>query len=101
MAADVTPAVTSGDRRAALEALRDLLAGELDATGEHLTDCVCECGTAAARDGRVVVQLTKELRATIAELDALPVGKGVSSVDEVAERRAARRAANAAAKPLS
>jgi hypothetical protein len=101
MAGSITEAVTSGDRRDSLEALRDLLAAELDETGEHQPDCVCECGTAASRDGRVIVQLTKELRATIAELDALPAGKGVSAVDEVAKRRDARRRANAAAKPVS
>jgi hypothetical protein len=83
--------VTEGDRRKSLAALRDRLAGELDALSNvHEGGCGCDCGP-PAQDGRVVVQLTKELRAVIAELDGLPAAKGVSAVDEVAERREARR----------
>jgi len=75
MAVDLGEAVGSGDRRKALEAIRDKLTGELR--------------TAEGRDAAV---LAKELRATIAELDALPGGKEVSKVDELAARRADRRA---------
>ncbi len=83
--------VTEGDRRKSLAALRDRLATELDALSNvHEEGCGCDCGP-PAQDGRVVVQLTKELRAVIAELDALPQGKGVSAVDDLAKKRAERR----------
>ncbi|WP_157251047.1 hypothetical protein [Nonomuraea typhae] len=72
---DLASAVLSGDRRASLEAIRDKLAAELrDASGRD---------TAA---------LAKELRSTIAELESLPGGKEVSRLDELASRRADRRA---------
>ncbi|MFB7473992.1 hypothetical protein [Kitasatospora sp. NPDC056184] len=75
MSGDVVGAVASGDRRAALEAVRDKLAAEL-----------------AESSGPVVAQLSKELRATIAELESLPGGREVSPVDDLSARRAARRA---------
>ncbi|WP_327073452.1 hypothetical protein OG196_16305 [Kitasatospora purpeofusca] len=75
MSGDVLGAVTSGDRRAALEAVRDKLAREL-----------------AESEGPVVAQLSKELRATLAELESLPGGREVSAVDDLSARRAARRA---------
>jgi hypothetical protein len=75
MAVDLAEGVGSGDRRQALTAIRDKLTGELR--------------TAEGRDAAV---LAKELRATLAELDALPGGKEVSKVDELGARRKARRA---------
>ncbi|MGW4426420.1 hypothetical protein [Streptosporangium sp. NPDC004631] len=71
----VSTVVSEGDRRASLEAIRDKLAREL--TG------------ATGRDAAVIA---KELRAVLADLDALPGGKEVSKVDELAARRADRRA---------
>lgn len=75
MSESLMSAVTSGDRRAALEAMRDRLARELDTA-----------------EGTMVAVLSKELRVTIAELDALPGGKVVSPVDDLSARREARRA---------
>lgn len=75
MSESLITTVVEGDRRAALEAIRDKLAAELqDVTG------------------RDAAAIAKELRATIAELDALPGGREVSKVDDLAARRAARRA---------
>ncbi|MGI5493873.1 hypothetical protein [Microtetraspora malaysiensis] len=71
----VSTVVAEGDRRASLEAIRDKLARELHDA-----------------EGRDAAAIAKELRATIAELDALPGGKEVSAVDELNARRAARRA---------
>lgn len=63
-------------RRARLEALRDqlaeMLAGEIPA--------------------REMAAMSREYRACLAELDALPVAKEVSAADEIAERRRARKA---------
>lgn len=73
-------AVTEGDTRKSLAALRDRLARDID----------------KEKDPKVTVQLAKELRAVIGELDNLPQGKGVSAVDEVAKKRAERRKAAAA-----
>lgn len=42
-------------------------------------------------DGRTKAVVARELRMTWQQLEALPVGKGVSSVDEVAAKREARR----------
>lgn len=72
----VSDAVAEGDRRKSLAALRDRLAKDLD----------------VETDGRTVVQLAKELRLVIAELDALPKAEGGSKVDEVARKREERRA---------
>lgn len=65
----------SGDKRAALEAIRDRLANEL------LT----------AR-GQSAAAVAKELRAVIDELDSLPDGREESTVDQLNARREARRA---------
>ena len=62
-------------RRAALEALRDHLAACLDAA-----------------EPERAAPLSRELRETLRELDALAEPKG-STVDDLAKRRAARRAA--------
>ncbi|MEV0227990.1 hypothetical protein [Nonomuraea sp. NPDC050786] len=70
---DLLQAVMSGDRRAALEAIRDRLAAELD--------------SAEKRDAAVVA---KELRQVLAELEALPGGE-VDTLDDLAARRTKRR----------
>ncbi|MFE4397199.1 MULTISPECIES: hypothetical protein [Streptomycetaceae] len=71
----MSSAASDGDRRTALEAVRDKLAAELDEAS-----------------GPVVAVLSKELRLTIAELESLPGGREVSALDELTARRAARRA---------
>lgn len=72
---EVSAVIADGDRRASLEAIRDKLGRELE--------------QAVGRDAATIA---KELRAVIAELDALPGGKEASTVDELHARRAARRA---------
>ena len=64
----------AGDRRGTLEALRNLLARQLEI---------------ADRD---VPALTRQLREVMAELDALPNPKESSRVDELNRKRATRRA---------
>jgi len=64
----------NGDRRGTLEALRNLLARQLET---------------ADRD---VPSLTRQLREVMAELEALPDPKETSRVDELNRKRAARRA---------
>lgn len=68
-----------GDRRAALEALRERVAAELGAAG-----------------GRDVAALSKELRDVMRELDALPSAGVVTKLDRIADELAAKRAAHAA-----
>lgn len=55
--------------RERLEALRDTLAREIEDT--HSPGCPCECGVAG--DARTLAALSKEYRATLAEIEALPV----------------------------
>jgi hypothetical protein len=66
--------IKNGDQRASLEAIRDKLALEL--------------ATSESRDSAVIA---KELRATITALEALPGGKEVSTLDDLAARRTRRR----------
>lgn len=75
MSESLIASVSEGDRRAALEAIRDKLAAELEAAS-----------------GRDAAAIAKELRSTINELESLPGGKEVSRLDELAARRADRRA---------
>lgn len=75
----VSEAASSGDRLAALEAVRDRIARELDET-------------AAARD---VASLQKGLRETLAEIDELRGAEAegpVTALDELVARRANRKA---------
>lgn len=72
--AELNEVVAAGDRRSALEAIRDRLAAELMVAG-----------------GREVASVAKELRETIRELDSLPLPEGVSGVDQLAKKRATRR----------
>lgn len=73
LAPDVASAM-HGDKRTALEAIRDRLAVEL-----------------ARSKGQAAAAVAKELRAVIDALDALPGGE-VSPVDDLAAAREARRA---------
>jgi hypothetical protein len=87
--------VAQGDRRESLEAIREILALLLDQRG-HTPGCECECGTGG--DGRVVAQVSKELREVLRELDALPTAERVTPLDklagavndDLAQRRATR-----------
>ncbi|MCZ7413069.1 hypothetical protein [Streptomyces sp. WMMC897] len=72
---EVRAAAAGGDRRAVLEAIRNRLAEELDDA-----------------EGAQAASVAKELRAVMAELNALPGGKEVSPLDELTARREARRA---------
>ena len=65
---------SGGDRRSTLEALRNLLAVQLET---------------AERD---VPALARQLREVMAELDSLPNPQEKSRVDELNKRRAQRRA---------
>lgn len=78
---DLLGAVRSGDRRASLEAIRDQLAATL-----------------AEADAQQVASLAKELRAVITELDSMPRTREGSKSDELAAKRATRRAAAGRAK---
>lgn len=66
--------VSGGSRRAALVAIRDRVAAELE--------------EAAGRD---VAALSRELRAALAELDSLPAERGESDVDQLAAKRSKRQ----------
>lgn len=68
--------VASGDRRKSLEAIRDHLA-------LNLVDA----------EGREIAPIAKELRAVMAEIYSLPGEREGSKSDELAAKRAARRAA--------
>ncbi|MFF0469342.1 hypothetical protein ACFYPX_18160 [Micromonospora zamorensis] len=67
--------IRTGDRRKSLEAIRDKLAAELD-------DAF----------GRDAATIAKELTSVIREIDTLPVGGAESILDQLAKKRAARRA---------
>lgn len=75
MTEDLVSAVRSGDRRVALEALRDVLA--LSVTSVE----------AALR-----APLARQLRGVLEELASLPVAEESSVVNDLAARRAVRRA---------
>lgn len=66
------------DRRSILVTLRDRLLIELSESGGHEPGCLCSCDAPVPSDGRVLSALSKELRAVIAELDAMPDAKEVS-----------------------
>lgn len=87
---DVDPslpaAVSSGDHRRALEAMRDKLAGLL-----------------VDADQRAAPQLAQRIQSILNELDALPGGQAVSKLDRIAadvtDDLAARRTRRATGKP--
>lgn len=73
-----TDLIGSGDRRTGLLALRDRLARELESTD------------------RDVASLARQLREVIREIDELPALQQESTLDDLANRRASRRAKAAA-----
>ncbi len=79
----ISEVVPGGGQRASLEAIRDRIALETDDTlwAKHKATCHCECGMG---DGRLLVALAKELRAVIAEIEALPGTGGRSALDDIA-----------------
>lgn len=70
----LSAAAGTGDRRAALEALRAHLAAAIEAA-----------------DPEKIAPLAKQLRETVAEIEALPNAKEKSTSDDLAAKRAARR----------
>lgn len=72
----IRTAATSGDRRTALEALRDHLAAALEVADE-----------------RSVAPIANQLRQVLADLDEIPAAEEASTVDDLAARRATRRSA--------
>ena len=66
-------AAASGDRRQALEVLRDTLAAQLDTT-----------------EAQIHAQLAAQYRATLAELDSLTSGSRGTTFDELKQRRNAK-----------
>jgi hypothetical protein len=84
---NIVDAASSGDRRATLVALRDILAAELEPT-DHTAHCDCECG-APANDGKTMATLARELRAVLLEIEKLPSGEVVSKLDHIAARTGA------------
>lgn len=74
----VAEQAATGDRRKTLEAARDKLAGVIDSE---------------EADARTIAGLIKELRAVVQELDSLPNGEKVDTVDEIAQARKRRLAA--------
>jgi hypothetical protein len=72
---DLASTIKAGDRRAALEALRDVLADSL-----------------VAAEPNVVAQIAGRLQAVLKELAELPSARKVSKADELANRRKSRLA---------
>ena len=71
--------VGEGDRRRALEAMRDALAAAMEQS-----------------DPNVMAQIAGQLRQVLREIDELPAGERMSKRDELAQRRKDRRAKAAA-----
>ena len=70
--------IGSGDRRRALEAMRDSLAAHMESA-----------------DSNVVAQIAARLQSVVDAIDALPTQSGGSKTDEVRRKREARRAKTA------
>ncbi|WP_030777340.1 hypothetical protein [Streptomyces sp. NRRL S-920] len=75
-------AISEGDKRTQLEAIRDRLAAEI--SGE--SDC-CECGKPRRSSGAETAALTLRLVKVLEALEGIPDGATVSRVDELMARR--------------
>lgn len=72
---DLQSVLRQGDRRKSLEALREKLAAELDQAV-----------------GRDIAAIAKELRNVVDAIDAIPISREESVVDQLADEVAAQRA---------
>lgn len=82
--AELAEVVYTGDRVAALEAMRNALAEEIDRirqSSKHMET-----------PGRDVATMTRELSRVMAEIAELSVGTEVDAIDEISKRRQERRA---------
>jgi hypothetical protein len=82
----VSEAAASGDRRRALEALRDRLAEEVERVSDEGFCFTCKRGSSS------VAPNAKLLADVLKQLDELPEVEGSSVVDDLAARRAERKA---------
>ena len=82
----VKEAAASGDRRRALEALRDRLAAEVERVADEGFCVECKRGSSS------IAPVAKQLRDVLDALDAMPESEGSSVVDDLAARRAERKA---------
>lgn len=82
----VSEAAASGDRRRALEALRDRLAAEVERVADEGFCVECKRGSSS------IAPVAKQLRDVLDALDAMPESEGSSVVDDLAARRAERKA---------
>ncbi len=73
---------------------RERLASELRGGG-HLPACGCECGKAA--NASALAAVSRELRAVMAEIEALPRPENTSASGSLAARVAAARTSGAVA----
>lgn len=96
-AESIASVAPGNNRRATLVAIRDRLAAETDDLkwAQHKRECHCTCGITSPA---ALVALVKELRSVELELTSLPAPDGEVSdldrlADELAPRRATRRAA--------
>jgi hypothetical protein len=76
------------ERPAILNLARERLVSEL-CNGGHLPACGCECGKAA--NASALAAVSRELRAVMAEIEALPRAENVSASGSLAARVAATR----------
>ncbi|AZM51771.1 hypothetical protein DMA15_03565 [Streptomyces sp. WAC 01529] len=79
---DFGEAISGGDRRVQLEAIRDRLA--LEMSGE--SEC-CECGKPRRSSGSETAALALRLVKVLEALESIPDSTAVSRVDELMARR--------------
>lgn len=77
---DLIEAAESGDRRRALESLRDLLAAAMEPVG-HKADCACECGHDPLPSE--LARNAAQFRAVLLEIEKLPQAKGATPLDQI------------------
>lgn len=77
-----TEAISEGDKRTQLEAIRDRLASEMSGDDE-----CCECGKPRRASGSETAALTLRLVKVLELLESIPESTAVSRVDELMARR--------------